>query len=287
MTIRSSRAALVLTTLGVWLAGCADHHPTDSPPTDPVAAALHRGRTVVVLIADPGRSAADRAAIASFPTGLPAGATPVLLSLADSRSRAWAAPYHPSATEPTAVALSPAGLLLSHADAADPVPGLYFGVSLRKGEDRDAAGLDADYTAMRDAVTRSPNDVNAREALIDFLLFLQNDREAIPHLDHVAHDTSADLAVRVRAWTELGRAHLWVGEPEKARHAAQALIAELGPRTPDAIAGGNLVRGLQDTKAKRYDRAGDELYAAVAASPQSPYGREAVTLLTELPHKGN
>ena len=92
----------------------------------------------------------------------------------------------------------------------------------------------------------------------------------------MADDVTAGDAERTRAWVAMGRAHLWVGEPEKARHAAQALMATLGPRSPDAMAGGNLLRGLQDAKAKRYDRAATEFQAAVdVAPPKSPYGAEA------------
>ena len=120
-------------------------------------------------------------------------------------------------------------------------------------------------------------------ALADFLLAHHNDEQAIPHLKQVAEDERAELPLRVRAWTALGRAHLWIIEPEKARYSAQALITTLGPRSPDAIAGGNLVRGLQDTRAKRYGRAREEFSGAVAASPDSPYGREAADLLGKLP----
>ena len=201
-----------------------------------------------------------------------------MLTLDSSRSRALAAAYHPPATGPTVVYLSPAGLIIGRTDGADSDP-LWSAAGVAEADRR--------YAALLDAATAHPADVTARMALADFLLAHTNDREAIPHLTFVAHDEQADLPTRVRAWTALGRAHLWVGEPEKARHAAQALIAELGPRTPDAIAGGNLVRGLQDAKAKRYDRAADELRAAVAASPQSSYGREAATLLATLPSKGN
>ncbi len=60
-------------------------------------------------------------------------------------------------------------------------------------------------------------------------------------------------------------------------------MSTLGPTSPEAMAGGNLVRGEQDTRAKRYDRAREELTAAVAAAPQSPYGREAADALAKLP----
>jgi hypothetical protein len=254
---------------------------------DPIAAALDRagttGREVAVLIVDPARSAADRSASAAFPAGLPP-VEPVVLDLGKSQNRALAAPFHPSTTQPTLVCLTPAGIIVTHVDADDPVPVAASGRG-NVGEELKG-GPDYAYQTLRDNVDARPWDVGLRMALADFLLDHQNDREAIPHLKFVADDAAADLPTRVRAWVSLGRAHLWVGEPEKARYSAQALIDTLGLQAPEAVAGGNLVRGLQDTKAKRFDRAHDELAAAVAAAPASPYGREAAELLAKLP-RGN
>jgi hypothetical protein len=81
----------------------------------------------------------------------------------------------------------------------------------------------------------------------------------------------------------MARAHLWIGEPEKARHEAKDLIATLGPTASEAIAGGNLVLGLQDITAKRYELARREFQAAIAAAPQSAYAAAAADELANLP----
>jgi hypothetical protein len=122
-------------------------------------------------------------------------------------------------------------------------------------------------------------------ALADFLLSHQNPREAIPHLAN-ARSESANPDQRVRAWVELARAHLWIAEPEKGRHEANDLIAVLGPKIAEAQAGGNLVLGLQDANAKRFALARRELEAAVAASPESEYGKQAAEALAKLPGVG-
>lgn len=237
-----------------------------------------------MLTVDPSRDERDRAALAAFQSARsspPAANAAVfsVLELTESRNRALAAPLH-GLDAPTLVCLSPAGVIVSRDEGAM-TPELIR----RRIEEAtaEAPALDRRLADLKTAVDARPTDVAARMQLADFLLGHHNEQQAIPHLDQVAHDDAADISVRVRAWVALGRAHLWVIEPEKARHAAQSLIATLGPRSAEAIAGGNLVRGLQDTKAKRYDRAGDELRAAVAAAPNSDYGREAAELLAKLP----
>jgi hypothetical protein len=259
--------------------------PATAPAVDPIDAAVARahpaGRVVAVLIADPARGDADRSSVAAF--GSVAGAEPVELDLRTSANRAAAARLHPSSTGPTLVCLSPGGLVVSHDDG--PVTPELLSQRLTTAAGRSPP-LDRQLAQLRDAVTDHPTDALPQMALADFLLAHQADREAIPHLNGVSRDDSVDLALRVRAWVELGKAHLWCGEPEKARHAAQALMATLGPRSPEAMAGGNLVRGLQDTKAKRFDRAHDELSAAVAVAPGSAYGREAAALLPPPPPVG-
>ena len=257
-------------------------------PGNPINQARERGkqegRPVAVLIVDAARGENDRSARSAFEStvGKTPSAIPVVLDLGESRNRALAAPLR-GLERPTLALLSPGGLIVSH--DVGPLTEDLLRARVASANDRWRS-LDEEHDRLVKAVTAAgtgPHDVGAVMALTDFLLGLRNDREAIPYLKRVADDESADLAVRVRAWTALGRAHLAVVEPEKARHAAQALIATLGPRTPEAIAGGNLVRGLQDTKAKRYDRAADELRAAVAAAPESPYGKEAAELLAKLP----
>lgn len=276
-------------------AGC--QHTAGPPVTPPnaapgapaqmeeaTAAARKSGLPLVVLAVDPSRDEKDRAAVAAFRSARSApraanAAVFSLLELTDSRNRALAAPLH-GLDAPTLVCLSPTGVTVSRDEGAI-TPEL-----VRQRVEEAAAqapALDRRLADLNTAVDARPADVAARTQLADFLLAHHDEQQAIPHLEHVAHDEAADVSVRVRAWVALGRAHLWVVEPEKARHAAQALMATLGPRSAEAMAGGNLVRGLQDTKARRYDRAGEELRAAVAVSPASDYGREAAELLAKLP----
>lgn len=258
-----------------------------APLAEATMTAREKGLPLAVLTVDPSRGENDRAAAGAFrsvrsasPAANPAVFS--LLELTESRSRALAAPLH-ALEAPTLVCLSPAGVIVSR-DEGTITPQL-----VRQRIEEAAAqspALDQHLADLQAAVDARPTDAAASMQLADFLLAHHNEQQAIPHVEDVARDDAADVSVRVRAWVALGRAHLWVVEPEKARHAAQALMAALGPRSADAIAGGNLVRGLQDTKAKRYDRAGEELRAAVAAAPDSDYGREAAELLAKLPGGG-
>ena len=91
--------------------------------------------------------------------------------------------------------------------------------------------------------------------------------------------------MRVQAWVALARAHLWIAEPEKGRHAAKDLIAVLGPKTPEALAGGDLVLGLQDTNGKRTSLARAEFEAAVSAAPNSIFAQQAAEALAQLPQE--
>ena len=64
---------------------------------------------------------------------------------------------------------------------------------------------------------------------------------------------------------------------------AKDLIATLGPKSPEAVAGGNLVLGLQETRAKRVALARREFAAAIAAAPQSVYAKQAADAVAKLP----
>ena len=88
----------------------------------------------------------------------------------------------------------------------------------------------------------------------------QNMREAIPHLASVAQSETVDTTLRIRAWVDLARAHLWIGEAEKGRHQAEALIAEWGHRKPEGLAGGKLVLASHDARGKRIARARQNLF---------------------------
>jgi tetratricopeptide (TPR) repeat protein len=262
--------------------------PPAAAPFDALAAAAaaahQSNRPLAVLVVDPSRSDADRAARAAFQSAVAADpvAASVVLDLGVSRNRSAAAPLH-ALDGPTLECISPAGVIISHD------PGVITAPLVRQRIDeavRDSPAMDGALNRLRAALLTAPTDARAQMDLAAFFLAHQNDREAIPPLDALAHNANADLAARVHAWVEAGRAHLRIGEPEKARHSAQQLIATLGPTSPDAIAGGNLVRGLQDTRAKRFDRAADELRAAIAAAADSAYGKEAAELLAKLPGGG-
>ncbi len=68
---------------------------------------------------------------------------------------------------------------------------------------------------------------------------------------------------------------------------AQALETGLGATEPEAVAAANLIFATQDITARRPDRARAELQKAIAASPNSAYGREAGSLLAKQPPSSN
>lgn len=252
-------------------------------------AAREKRLPLFVVVYDPARDAGELVDYAASIVRA-GGVSPLLhgdaliaigaaLSLSDSRSRAAAAPLH-AVDAPTLVLRSPGGVGLSRDEGELSIAMLNDRVTRAATQ---MSAEDATFARLSAAVEERPAEVARRVALADYLLAHDNARLAIPHLRLVADDAGAHVAVRVHAWTAMARAHLWMIEPEKARYASQALIDQLGPTTPLAIAGGNLVRGLQDTRAKRFGRARDELNAAVAAAPDSEYGREAAALLLKLP----
>ena len=101
----------------------------------------------------------------------------------------------------------------------------------------------------------------------------------------IAHAETADVHLRVTAWAALARAHLWIAEVEKGRHAANDLLATLAAKTPEALAGAKLVYGLLDARSKRTALARQEFTAAIAAAPQSSFAKEAAEELAKLPHE--
>jgi len=149
-----------------------------------------------------------------------------------------------------------------------------------------AAEVDRQFAALIDEVNSSKQLLISRRHLADFLLAHQNDREAISYLAELAGSDLAEPTDRIDAWVSMARAHLWIGEPEKARHEAKDLIATLGPTLPEAIAGGNLVLGLQDIAARRYQLARREFEYAITAAPQSTYAASAGDELPRLPKEG-
>lgn len=287
MKARSSKARLFLglVSLGILAApGCAGMGDARGALDVAAARSRSRGRPLVVLVVDPSRGEADAEAERAFLSVAKdtAGVDALVLKLDDSRNRAAAAPMH-ALEGPTLVARSPGGMIVSRDDGP-----ITADLARDRAEQAALIGkeLDQEYARLSGEVARNPGDADARMGLAEFLVARQNEALAIPHLQTIADDGSADVGTRIKAWVMLGKAHLWVVEPEKARHAAQALLTTLGEKHPEAVAGGNLVRGLQDAKAKRYGRAKEEFEAAVAAAPTSEYGKEAGEGLAALPKGG-
>jgi hypothetical protein len=248
-----------------------------------VAQASNLQQPIFVLVAESGLGRADERALGLLETLAAKGGLgnilPVVLDLGVSRNRATAARFHATST-PVLLGLSPRGLIVTRDEGAITKDLVFkrIGEVTRRGRE-----LDSKLALLEDAIARERNDAPAQWELADFLLAQQNAREAISHLEAVAHNEAANTNLRVRAWVELVRAHFWIAEAEKGRHEANDLIAILGPKTADARAGGNLVLGLQDANANRSEVARREFEAAVAASPESDYAKQAAAALAKLP----
>jgi len=293
---RKGPVPAVVLAIVALLAGCRSG-PDSSPPsvinnapTPDLDAEIARAsilrQPILILVTESGQSQADDRARTLFETfafkGKGESIVPVLLDISVSRNRAMAARFHVTNT-PLLLGLSPMGLIVTR----DQKPLTKELVRNRINDlAQRAQELDAKLALLEDAAARNGNDPTAQLQLADFLLSHQNAREAIPHLAAVAGSEAADPARRVRAWVELARAHLWIAEPEKARHEAEDLIAALGPKIAEARAGGNLVLGMQDANAKRMAVARQELDAAIAAAPESEYARQAAEALAKFPGEG-
>jgi len=228
----------------------------------------------LILVAETGASQADDDALFLFPrvvANLNDGVAPIVLDLSLSRNRALAARFHANNT-PLLLGLTPRGLIVTR-DGGPITKGLVFNRMGKITERRHE--LDGQLATLEEEVAKAPTDAAAQLRLADFLIGQSNAREALPHFEAVARDNSTSASVRVRAWVEVARAHFWMAEPEKGRHSAQELIAALGPVTSEALAGGNLMLGVQDANARRFALARRELAAAMAAAPDSDYARQA------------
>lgn len=251
-----------------------------------LARASELKQPMIVLVAELGQSRADDTAVSFFESktvkDMSQDAVMVLLDISDSRNRATATRFHVSET-PMLLCLSSRGVIISR----DQKPITRNLMSKRIGEaTRQGPQLDAQFDALSNAARREPGDFAAQFALTDFLLDHHNAVEAIPALAAIAHSESNAPAVRIRAWVALARAHLWIAEPEKGSHEAEALIAELGAQNSEARAGGQLVLGFYDSASKRPALARQEFKAAIAAAPESLYGKQAAQALANLPKAG-
>jgi hypothetical protein len=274
-----------------FLAGCraAPSAVPISPATPDIDFEIARASAVrqplLLLVTESGLSPADDAARSLFQSLAARGnfdrAIPVVLDLSASRNRATATRFH-ATNSPLLFCLSPRGLIVTRDQ-----PPLTKNIILRRLDEvaREAPELDA-RLALLEAAAEKTRDSAAELALANFLFAQRNAREAIPRFKAVARSEAADPALRLRAWVDLVRAHFWIAEPEKGRHEAESLIATLGPKTPEARAGGELVLGLQDATGKRFALARREFEEAIAAAPQSAYAKQAAQALAELPGKG-
>lgn len=237
---------------------------------------------LLVLVAESDASRADHRALVLVDSlaakELRDNTVVLSLDLAISRNRATAARFHITST-PVLLCLSSRGIIISRDDEK-----LTRRLVLQRVDEarQQSPHLDAQLAQLESAAGAA-NNLKAQFALTDFLLAHQNDFEAIPRLAAIAHSNANAPADRITAWVALARAHLWIAEPEKCRHEAEALLAALGPVAPEAQAGGELVLGLQDTALKRPARARQEFEQAVAAAPESSYGQEAARALAALP----
>jgi hypothetical protein len=269
------RAALSALVGCAWLAGSC------FAPVQAAELKLPR----MVLVAEAGNSHADDAAIAlmNFPAikAKEGEVATEVLDLAVSRNRATAAKYHVVET-PLLLCLSSSGVIISRDEKR-----INKSLLMKRIEEaaRQGPELDAKLAALQEAANKDKGNVVAQFDLTDFLMSHQNAFEAIPILEGIARSTAIRAADRVRAWVALCKAHLWIAEVEKARHEADDLIRTLGATTLEAIAGGNLIHGLQDAKAKRVALARKEFEDAIAAAPESSYGQEAKAELKKLPRK--
>ncbi len=205
--------------------------------------------------------------------------TLVIVDITNSRNRAAAARFHLADT-PMLIGLSSMGVIISR----DEKP-ITQELVLQRIEQAELAGpsLDEKLNSLQKAVDNGKDPFAAKLNLADFLIAQHNDAEAIPLLAWVAHCPDVEVKIRVQASVSLARAHLWVGEPEKGRHEAKNLIATLGPQSPDALAGGNFVLGLQDSTAKRFELARREFENSINAAPDSVYAKQAADAVAKLP----
>ena len=267
----------------------------ESPDLDAeLARARIEKRLVLVLVTEAGKSpddAAARALIADAAIRARAEKWIVVdLDVGVSRSRAAATRFHTAST-PLLLCLSSSGIVVSRDDTA-----VTKELVLARMDEAARAGPELDKTlgdleagaAGRCVSTFSrggwTHSLYARATdldlmkLADFLVAQKNAREAIPHLETVRRFEGADMALRTRAAVEEARAHYWVGEPEKGRHVAEELIATLGATSPDAKAAGYFVLGAQDVPGRQKERGLRELDQAIAAAPESVYGKQAAEL---------
>jgi hypothetical protein len=247
-----------------------------------LAQAAKSKRPVALFVVDTSENDSETKSLKSsfeyaMPEAAKSGVLPLVLDLRVSRNRATAARFHITDSDtPLLVCLSPKGVIVSRLEHPTAFDRSFADLAERWPE------LDTRLTILQNDVDTKPGEPAAEWALAEFLLAQHNAWEAIPHLASVAHSGTADTNLRVKAWVELARAHLWIAEPEKARHEASDLMAVLGPKSPSALAGGKLVYAVDDARGKRLALAREEFRAVIAAAPESGYAKEAADALDDL-----
>lgn len=283
--------------LGITLAGCASE--PQGPEQVAVAAALSKAQVVhdldaeqaqacraklpvLALIYEAGKSDADESAYSVLhDKSLRPDLANVLVTQLDvgvSRTRATVTRFHAIET-PVLLCLSSRGIIVSRDEKTITRERLLERV---RNVEKVGPELDAQLETLEKAAAANPSDFEARLKLADFWSAHTNAREAIPHLEAVSRAEPADVALRTRAWVEEVRAHFWIAEAEKARHTAAEMIQTLGPRSPDARAAGKFVLGEYEVKGRHKELGLRELDEAIAAAPDSLYGKQAAELKAKL-----
>jgi len=271
------------------IAGCQDGPRTATAPVTVLtdvdaggAAAQARGCALFVLVVDPDRGPADAAAPEHLRAGLAQAGVPaiaVVLDLGDSRNRAIATRFH-LVEAPILVALSAHGVQVGRSvgpvtpDAARAMAATTAALG---------PGLDAQLASLQAATTAPGAGAAADQALADFLTGHGNEHEAVPILAALRTAADATPAQRRAALVAEVRAHFWIGEPEKARHLAQAFIAAAGAADPEDRAAGLYALGSQEVTGRHRDLGLSELDQAIAAAPASMYGQLARTARARYP----
>jgi len=275
--------ALPLLVLVAALAGCSSSEPTKpapqiapaGPDLDAELARAREKKCLAVVFVTESQSPIPARFLLEDPEVRARMEKHVLVDLDVnvSRSRAAAMRFHLRDTPtPFVVYLSSQGLELARDVKEITKAGVlrHIEEAEREGPKEDAVLAELEAVSAQD-----PGDSGAHTAIAAVQVDLHDMQGAIPHLEKVARSERADLPLRVRSWVNLARAHYWIGENEKGLHEARDLMATLGPRSPEALAAGHLVIGIAHAAAGRREKALEELDAAIAAAPDSDYGRKA------------
>jgi tetratricopeptide (TPR) repeat protein len=258
-------------------------HTTEPPATARASpdldAALARARVakrpLVVVVTDSGATATAarlRALVADARIqGALAKLETIKLDLDVSRSRATALRLHVE-DAPAVLGFSSRGLVVARDEKVESEKAI---LELVAETERRGAELDDELSRLEAPLVSNPDDPGARSAIASFYLAHEAWRAAIPHLDALANSGRLPAAERVRAFADLARSYFATDDPEKGRRAAKALLARLGPTSPEARAAAHLLLGVRDGELGRTATALHELEEAIKDAPDSNYAQEA------------